>query len=100
MSQKLLEPAVLEALKPVEVTDSSYALAIVGKPEEHGELMAALATRAQPDTLLSDFSSRQLVMLTWAFARMRIRPEQLSVWIAEIQVAHARQPLLAAEEVD
>jgi len=97
MSAKLLQPSVLRAMKPVEVTDASYALAVVGSREEQKALMAALATRAQPDTLLAKFSSRQLVMLTWAFARMQIRPEQLGLWVTEIRAAHERQPLLAVD---
>jgi len=98
MSQRLAEPAFLSAMKPVEITDAAYALAVVGTREAQGELMGAFATRALPDTLLSSFSSRQLVLLTWAFARMSVRPEPLALWVAEIQAAHERQPLLAGDQ--
>ena len=135
LSARMLEPTLLQAMKPVEVADAAFALAVVGTAQAQGELMQALACRAEHETMLSKFTSRQLVLMTWAFARMKLRPgrpaalectprahspetcpkvarrslvllrllllraqTQLSDWIAEIQEAHARQPLLAADQ--
>ena len=42
--------------------------------EQQGKTLEALGERVAPDDLLPSFSSRQLVTLTWAFARARTRP--------------------------
>lgn len=79
MSAKLLEPAFLERMKPVEVSDCTYALSVIGTPDGQGNVLKALARRAQPENMLSKFTSRQLVLLTWAFARMQMRPVRASM---------------------
>ena len=98
MSEKLADPLFLAKIKPVEVADSAFAIAAVGSAEAQAPLMRALASRAEPQTLLSNFSSRQLVTLTWSFARLGLEPTQLTLWIEEIQSAHAQQPLLAQDQ--
>ena len=57
-----------------QVSDITFGLAIIGEPEAQRGVMESLAALARPGGLLESFTSRQLVTLTWAFARMQIRP--------------------------
>ena len=99
MTARLLEDGeFLAAMKPVEVSDTAFALALLGTPREHARLMGALAELVVPDSLLPRFSSRQLVTLTWSFARLEVRPAQLDAWLQRLVDAHARQPLLAPDQ--
>ena len=98
MTTKLLEANFLQRLKPVEVSDAAFAVAMLGSKESQGELMAAFSSLAQPDTQLDRFSSRQLVMLIWAHARLGLRPVQLGSWLDEIRRAHEVQPLIAQDK--
>ena len=85
-------------MKPVEVSDTCYAIAVLGEGEARAALLASLAGRAQDDTNLASFTSRQLVMLCWAHARANSRTAQLEAWVGAIQLAHASQPLLAQDQ--
>ena len=87
----------MSEMKPVEVADTAFAVAILGG-DERERVLRAISSRATPDAALPRFSSRQLVTLTWAHARVSMRPEQLGAWIAQIQAAHEKQPLLAQDQ--
>lgn len=97
MCDRLIEPEFLDGLKPVEVADTAYALSVLGTAESEGPLLEALAARAEPETLLERFSSRQLVTMVGSFARFERRPAQLGSWLEQIERAHARQPLLGVD---
>ncbi len=97
LTAKLTDAKFMDGLKPVEVADIAYALAVLGSQQEQGPLMHAMAGLAQPDTRLERFTSRQLVNLIWAFARMGERPAQLEPWVQAVREAHERQPLLARD---
>jgi len=98
ISTQLAEVSFLAEMKPVEISDVAFAIALVGSREEHEPLMLALATRADVSALLAQFSSRQLVTLTWSFARLEIQPPQLTDWLSRIEEAHASTPLLAQDQ--
>lgn len=98
ITAKMADARFLERMKPVEVADASFAIAIVGSKEAQGALMSAFAARATPEDLLGAFSSRQLVTLTWAYARMALRPAALELWVERIREQHERQPLLAQDQ--
>jgi hypothetical protein len=98
ITAKMAESRFLERMKPVEIADASFALAVLGSKEHQGDLMAQFARRATPDDLLGSFSSRQLVTLTWAYARMALKPAPLEMWVERIREQHERQPLLAQDQ--
>jgi hypothetical protein len=85
MSEKLIEQPFLAKMKPVEISDSAFALALIGTNEAQGPLMLAMAARVTTEDLLLKFTSRQLVTLTWALARMKTRPQQLEDWVERIK---------------
>ena len=96
---KLLnEPGFVAEMKPVEITDTAFALALLGDATEHKDVILRLAVRAQPSDILSSFNSRQVVTLTWACARLQIRPPELDAWVERVQELHAKQPLLAQDQ--
>jgi hypothetical protein len=98
MSEKLIEQPFLAKMKPVEISDSAFALALIGTNEAQGPLMLAMAARVTTEDLLLKFTSRQLVTLTWALARMKTRPQQLEDWVERIKEQHAQTPLLAQDQ--
>ena len=99
MTSKLAAPDFLATLKPVEIADASFALAIIGTPEAQGALLNAFATRVTPGDLLEECTSRQLVTLTWAFARMgAAAPSEMNGWVERIKEEHASTPLLAQDQ--
>ena len=52
-----------------------------------------------PGDLLEECTSRQLVTLTWAFARMgAAAPSEMSGWVERIKEEHASTPLLAQDQ--
>lgn len=99
LKAKMLDAAFLERMKPVELSDASYAIAVIGGDDEQLPLLNAFASRATPGSLLTKFTSRQLVLLLWSFARVgSTPPEQLPQWVETIQAYHAQKPLLAADQ--
>ena len=98
ITAKMAKPDFLSHMKPVEISDASFGLALVGSSDAQGPLMAALAGRVTPDHLLPSFTSRQLVTLTWAFAKMNTRPTELGHWLERVKADHAQQPLLAQDQ--
>jgi len=98
MTAKMSEDSFLSKMKPVEVSDTAFAVAVLGCSEAHGPLLSALATRAEASTQLDRFSSRQLVMLVWSHARLGLRPPQLESWVEAIREAHERQTMLAQDK--
>lgn len=101
-----LESGLLDECKPVEVSDLAYAAAVMGtagegscEPQQAKELLAALATRALPHTCLPRFSSRQLVTLVWAHARLGVQPPQetLDAWRQAMRAAVDQRPLQKAD---
>ena len=59
LPEALLQPGMLEAAKPVEVSDLALALGLTSSPGQHEPLLSALAARAGPEAALPHFSSRQ-----------------------------------------
>lgn len=98
ITAKLAAPAFLAQLKPVEVADLSFALSSLGTAEAQGPLLRELAGLAMRDTALASFTSRQLVTLLAAFARLGERPPQLEEWAEAVRGAHKRKPLLARDQ--
>jgi len=92
----LTERGLIEAIKPVEVADLSYAVAMLGDAEGDAALLSTLAARASPDCLLDEFSSRQLVTLLWAHGRFSISPDRelMGAWMQRIEATHEAKPLL------
>jgi len=77
---------------------------LIGTPGQHDELLLALAERAAPDPVfgcLHTFSSRQIVILIWTFARLKaaaILPDgRLDTWVSAIRAAHEATPLLVRD---
>ena len=91
LSATMLErrETLIAQAKPVEVSDMAFALGILahdrrafadalgGSAEARAAepLLLALAERASPDGALASFSSRQVVVLIWAFARLKLTDE-------------------------
>ena len=98
ITSKMSDAPFLSRMKPVEISDAAFAIAVIGSKDGQGGLMDQLAARATPDDLMHSFSSRQLVTLTWAFARMATRPAQLDLWVARIREEHERVPMLAQDQ--
>jgi len=98
LSAVLVAPGALDSAKPVEVADIAFALGLIGKVGAHEDLLLALASRAAPDVGLSAFTSRQLVILIWAFARLkaasRLPEGLLDEWVGAVRTAHESTPLL------
>jgi len=92
---------VLANAKSVEVADTAFALGMLGKSGEYDELLVMLAARASPEAILSDFSSRQLVILIWAFARLgasgAFPAGLMDEWVSTLRVAHEATPLLVRD---
>ena len=106
---------LIDGAKPVEVSDTAFALGILahdrrafadalgGSAEMRAAkpLLLALAERASPDGVLGAFSSRQVVVLIWAFARLKLTDElpagRLDEWVSAVRVAHEATPLLARD---
>lgn len=103
VSTRLVEGGLIERAKPVEVSDLSFALAMLAEGEEEREaavpLLRALAQRARADADLGAFSSRQLVTLVWAHARLSSQPPaaELSAWLESVREANERRPLMDAD---
>ena len=103
VSTRLVEGGLIERAKPVEVSDLSFALAMLAEGEEEREaavpLLRALAQRARADADLGAFSSRQLVTLVWAHARLGAQPPaaELSAWLESVREANERRPLMDAD---
>lgn len=103
LAPALASSGLCDTAKPVEVADITYALAYGASsaPGEHSELLAALAARASPGAALDDFSSRQLVTMVTAFAKLEATaalPEGvLDAWLAAVRAQHEAKPLLAAD---
>ena len=68
-------------------------------PGETPPLLTALAARARQSTNLAAFSSRQLVTVMWAYAKLGLQPDAsaLAEWVGHVREGHARTPLLAAD---
>lgn len=92
---------VLAKAKPVEVADTAFALGMLGKRGAYDELLATLAARASPEGILSKFSSRQLVILIWAFARLGATDGMpaglMDQWVSTLRAAHETTPLLVRD---
>jgi len=92
---------VLANAKSVEVADTAFALGMLGKSGEYDELLVMLAARASPEAILSDFSSRQLVILIWAIARLgasgAFPAGLMDEWVSTLRVAHEATPLLVRD---
>jgi len=101
MSEAVLKNNFVDACKPVEVADLTYALAMLGEqqPSSAPPLLTQLSERARPKTDLARFSSRQLVTMLWAYAKLGLRPDEevLSEWVTQVREAHERKPLMAAD---
>lgn len=105
LSAHLIEGELLAKSKPVEVADIAQALSLIDKSPseaaEHAQLLRALAVRAAPDTALSAFSSRQLVILTNTFTKFNATaalPEGLlDAWVDAIRTAHEERPMMSAD---
>mmetsp|Transcript_4355 Transcript_4355/g.11391 ORF Transcript_4355/g.11391 Transcript_4355/m.11391 type:complete len:481 (-) Transcript_4355:178-1620(-) len=104
LSARLLEEGMIGAAKPVEVSDIALGLALVGTPKAHEDLLLGIAERAAPDPVfgcLHTFTSRQIVNLIWAFARLQAiesLPEgRMDAWVAAVKAAHVATPLLAQD---
>lgn len=101
VSAALLAPGMVDQAKHVEVTDLAFALAKLGGPGDFGELMGALALRATPETLLKDFSSRQLVKLLEAYASLEatstLPDGLLEVWVDTVRAQHVQTSVMARD---
>lgn len=106
ISSMLLQNGLVEQCKPVEVADLAFAVAMLddgaSSTRAQGEappLLTALAGRARHSSNLAAFSSRQLVTVMWAYAKLDLQPDgaALGEWVAHVQQGHARTPLLAAD---
>lgn len=104
LSERLLQPGMLDAAKPVEVSDVAFALGLIGQPRAPEALLLGLAERAAPDPVfgcLHTFSSRQIVLLIWAFASLQATPllpeGRVDAWVSAVKAAHAATPLLASD---
>merc|ERR1719247_3477106 len=90
-----------EDCKPVEVADLTFAVAMLGEqqPTEAPPLLTRLSGRARAATDLASFSSRQLVTMIWAYAKLGLTPEPelLGEWVGTVRSAHEAKPLLAAD---
>ena len=98
ITSKMSDALFLSRMKPVEISDAAFAIAVIGSKDGQGRVNGTTAARATPDDLMHSFSSRQLVTLTWAFARMATRPAQLDLWVARIREEHERVPMLAQDQ--
>lgn len=92
---------LVDACKPVEVADLTFAVAMLGEqqPTEPPSLLKRLSGRARAKTDLASFSSRQLVTMVWAYAKLGLTPEPelLEEWVGTVRKAHEAKPLLAAD---
>ncbi|KAL1519511.1 hypothetical protein AB1Y20_023027 [Prymnesium parvum] len=100
ISDAVQRPGLLSQSKPVEVSDLAFAVAILGSAEENGELLRLLAARASSGQILDQFTSRQLVTMLWAFARLNLPPpdDSLERWLSIIQQSHETRPLLDLDQ--
>jgi len=99
VTEAIQRPGLLSASKPVEVSDLAFAVAVLGDAERDSSLLEQLAARASPGGVLDKFSSRQLITMLWAFARLKTAPPagSLERWVSILQGAHEARPLLEAD---
>jgi len=101
ITDALLKNNLVDGCKPVEVADLTYALAMLGdqQPTTPPPLLTRLSGRARSKTDLASFSSRQLVTMVWAYAKLGLTPEPevLAEWVGQVRAAHEAKPLLAAD---
>ena len=101
ITDALLKNNLVDGCKPVEVADLTFAIAMLGdqQPTVAPPLLRALSGRARSKTDLTSFSSRQLVTMVWAYAKLGLTPEPevLGEWVGQVRQAHERKPLLAAD---
>eukprot|EP00316_Scyphosphaera_apsteinii_P023907 CAMPEP_0119322792 /NCGR_PEP_ID=MMETSP1333-20130426/59204_1 /TAXON_ID=418940 /ORGANISM="Scyphosphaera apsteinii, Strain RCC1455" /LENGTH=340 /DNA_ID=CAMNT_0007330115 /DNA_START=107 /DNA_END=1129 /DNA_ORIENTATION=- len=99
VSDYLMSSGLIQQCKPVEVSDLAFACAVLGKPETSRLFLEDLSTLARRNSKLNDFSSRQIVMLIWAFARLNIMPPDgcLDEWRETIVRFGQQRPMLAAD---
>jgi len=99
LSATLRAPGALEKAKPVEVADLMFALGLSSSPGKDTDLVSALAACAAPGGALADYTSRQVVILIWAVAKINAAeslPEGLlDGWVSAVRTAHEATPLLA-----
>jgi len=106
LCSELVSSGLIAAAKPVEITDTTYAIAKLGSNPnvDRGmfkDLLKALAARAAPETALDQFSSRQLVFVISGFTQleaMELLPVgRLDEWIEAVRRAHLVKSLLASD---
>jgi len=99
VTKHLCSSGLVDECKPVEVSDLAYAAAKLGSSEAAAPLLERLTRRARLSTVLPQFSSRHLVNLVWAFARLELRPpdDVLLEWRAALLESSRRRPLVSAD---
>lgn len=98
LTAALTKSELISSAKPVEISDTAFALERLTKPGENADLLRAIADHAGPEGILSDFSSRQLVTLIQAYTKLEATAElpegRLDEWIATVRSAHESRSLL------
>ena len=69
----------------MEVADLAFAVAMLDETSSRAEgeappLLSALAARARQSSNLAAFSSRQLVTVMWAYAKLDLQPDGAAGW--------------------
>ena len=102
-SEALLKPGMVERAKHVEVSDLAFAFGELGAPGDYDALMLALSERVAPGSdALDRFTSRQLVKLIAAFAKLEAAAQlpsgRLETWVEAVRVGHGQTSLMARDQ--
>ena len=96
-----LQPEMLLAAQPVEISNVAYAMGELTRPHEYDDMLLALARVAAPDAVLPRFSSRQIVTMLTAYSKLDAASSLpdgiLDAWVKAVRDAHETRPLMARD---